>query len=183
VGVEESRSSFQQVQPVENEAAMRDVILPRPAPDVPFARDSPAEVLVVEDDEDELRILHRVLRRHGMESRFKIVGSGEDALAYLRAATTHDERKHSRPKVVILDLKLPGIGGREVLREIRADARMSTLAVVILSSSRSERDVCECYRLGANSFVPKPLARDHPGDHLLDIAKYWVEINRPVPGS
>jgi len=140
------------------------------------------DVLVVEDDEDELRIIDRAIRRHGMESRFKIVRSGEDALSYLRPSAGSEERGEApRPKVVLLDLKLGGIGGQEVLRRVRADDRLCTLPIVVVSSSRDENVVSDCYRLGANSFVPKQPGLEYPGDRVVEIARYWLELNRTVP--
>ena len=142
---------------------------------------SKPDVLIVEDDEDEVRIITRALRRHGMISRFKIVRSGEAALAYLDEDSKGvDHHAPMRPKVILLDLKLSGINGREVLRRIRAHDGLCTIPVVILSSSTSADELCECYRLGANSFVTKPVALDHPGDHVLEIARYWLDLNRPV---
>jgi len=138
------------------------------------------EVLVVEDDEDEVRIIARALRRHGMTSLFKIVRSGEAALAYLEEDSKGAEHHGARPKVILLDLKLSGIHGREVLRRIRAHDHLCTIPVVILSSCSNADELCECYRLGANSFVQKPVAGDHPGDHVLEIARYWLDLNRPA---
>lgn len=138
------------------------------------------DVLVVEDDDDEVRIIRRAIQRSGMESRFLIVRSGEEALEYLRTSATREERKGPpRLKVVILDLKLTGIGGHDVLRAIRADEKLSTLPIVIVSSSRDQRDVFESYRLGANSFVSKNHGLEHPGDHVIAIARYWLELNKP----
>ena len=142
------------------------------------SRDLHPDVLVVEDDDDEVAIISRAIRRHGLASRFKIVRSGEDALAYL--AGTNESDDSGRPKVVLLDLKLGGIDGHEVLRRIRASEVTCTIPVVILSSSRSSDDLCKCYRLGANSFVTKPTRAEHPGEHVLEIARYWLELNRPA---
>jgi CheY-like chemotaxis protein len=143
-------------------------------------REPKPDVLVVEDDEDEVGFISRALRRHGMTSRFKIVRSGEEALAYLESTSRGESRRAVRPKVVLLDLKLTGIGGREVLQRIRAHDDLCTIPVVILSSSLSAEEVCDCYRLGANSFVAKPARSEHPGDHVLEIAHYWLDLNRPV---
>jgi CheY-like chemotaxis protein len=144
-------------------------------------RSEKPDVLIVEDDEDEVRIITRAVRRHGMASRFKIVRSGEAALTYLEEdAKSTDPHGAAKPKVILLDLKLSGIGGREVLRRIRAHDGLCTIPVVILSSSSNSEELCECYRLGANSFVPKPVQGDHPGDHVLEIARYWLDLNRPV---
>jgi two-component system response regulator len=136
--------------------------------------ESHAEVLVVEDDEDEQQIVGRALRRHGMEGRFRIVRSGEEALDYLRLGRPHP------PKVIFLDLKLTGIDGHEVLRRIRADDSLCNIPVVIVSSSTSDREICQCYRLGANSFVPKRHGPGPPGDYVVEAVHYWLELNRPV---
>ena len=142
------------------------------------------DVLVVEDDEDEVRIIDRAIRRHGMESRFKIVRSGEDALVYLHQTVGAEEiRGPPRMRVVILDLGLTGIGGQEVLRRVRADEKLCTIPIVVVSSSRSERDVCECYRLGANSFVSKHPGLEPPGERVVEIARYWLELNQPAAPS
>jgi two-component system response regulator len=135
------------------------------------------DVLVVEDDEDEVRFIRRAIRRNGVESRFKILPNGEDALEYLEG------RERTMPKLLVLDLDLPRLHGHEVLRRVRADERLRELPVVIVSSSRSDRDVRECYRLGANSFVPKSCGHKSPGEHILVIARYWLEFNRPIPAA
>ena len=134
-------------------------------------------MLVVEDDEDEVRIITRALRRHGMISRFKIVRSGEAALAYLDEDSKGlDHHGPMRPKVILLDLKLSGINGREVLRRIR---RLGGRDPGGHPPVVERRRPCECYWLGANSFVTKPVALITPAtcarDRLL-----LADVNRPV---
>jgi len=142
------------------------------------------DVLVVEDDDDEVRFITRAIQRDGTAGRFKIVRSGEEALEYLDSASHGDA--HSKrapkplPKVVLLDLKLSGIGGAEVLRHMRADAALRTIPVVILSSTSNEEEICNCYRIGANSFVSKPARSENPGAHVPQIARYWIDLNRPA---
>jgi two-component system, response regulator len=155
---------------------------PQAQPDAGGALEPRPDVLVVEDDEDEVRIIQRAIRRKGLESRFKIMHTGEDALDYLHALASNEGSTHaSLPKLVMLDLKLTGIGGEEVLRQIRADERLHALPIVIVSSSRSERDIRDCYRLGANSFVRKHCGHEAPGEHVLVIARYWLDFNQPSP--
>lgn len=159
-----------------------DVTAPQAQSDAEWTPSPRPDVLVVEDDEDEVRIIQRAIRRNGLESRFKILSTGEDALDYLHASLSEESGRHSAlPKVVMLDLKLSGIGGEEVLRQIRADEKLRALPIVIVSSSRSERDVRDCYRLGANSFVRKHRGQEAPGEHVLVIARYWLDFNQPSP--
>lgn len=139
------------------------------------------EVLLVEDEDDEIWILGHALQRHRMEARFKIVRSGEEALGYLRTSTSRRDGDPPRPKLIVLDLKLGGISGHAVLREIRANPDLRRIPVVILSSSMSDADLCECYECGANSFVPKQPGRTPAGEHVVEIARYWLELNRPAP--
>lgn len=141
------------------------------------------EVLIVEDDDDEVRFITRAIQRHGMSSRFKIVRSGEAALEYLESTARADPRAPPAPRVVLLDLKLSGIDGSEVLRRIRAHDDLCTIPVVILSSTSSADEICNCYRLGANSFVAKPAGSAEPGAHVLEIARYWLDLNRPAGAS
>lgn len=164
------------------EPAGDDFTAPQVQPDVEGTLEPRPDVLVVEDDEDEVRIIQRAIRRNGLESRFKILPTGEDALDYLHASVSNEGGSHpALPKVVMLDLKLTGIGGEEVLRQIRADERLRALPIVVVSSSRSERDVRDCYRLGANSFVRKHGGHETPGEHVLVIARYWLDFNQPAP--
>jgi two-component system, response regulator len=165
-------------------ASDAEVVTPQLQSDGGSAPDRRPDVLVVEDDEDEVRIIQRAIRKSGLESRFKILPTGEDALEYLRtSASSESERRPNMPKLVMLDLKLSGIGGQEVLRQIREDERLHNLPIVIVSSSRSERDVRDCYRLGANSFVRKHRGYGSPGEHVLVIARYWLDFNQPALSS
>jgi CheY-like chemotaxis protein len=138
------------------------------------------EVLIVEDDEDEVRFITRAIQRHGVPSRYKIVRTGEAALEYLESTARHDQRSPPAPKVVLLDLKLTGMDGSEVLKRIRAHDELCTIPVVILSSTSSADEICACYRSGANSFVAKPARSENPGSHVLEISRYWLDLNRPA---
>jgi CheY-like chemotaxis protein len=119
--------------------------------------DRSADVLIVEDDDEEVRFIARAIQRHEVANRFKIVRSGEEALDYLES-TSLEKRGPAPPKVVLLDLKLSGIDGREVLRRMRADRGLSTIPVVVLSSTSKPAgftiDWITCPSLAATGSVP-----------------------------
>ncbi len=137
------------------------------------------EILLVEDSEDDAWIARRAFRRHRMEQCLVLVRSGEEAIQYLRSCADPEGRGHPRPRVVFLDLDLPGIHGCAVLEEMRADEQLRKIPVVIVSSSTSDADVRRCYRLGANSFVVKRYGQPQPGEYVVEMARYWLDLNEP----
>lgn len=117
-----------------------------------------APILVVEDDENDVLLIRRTLSNSGIPNPRHFVGSGEEVIDYLVAAGRYADRKrYPLPALVLLDLKLPGMDGFDILQWIRADPRFRDLPVVVLTSSKGIRDVTKAYRLGANSFLVKPL--------------------------
>jgi CheY-like chemotaxis protein len=133
-----------------------------------------ADILLVEDDPNDVEVARRAFRRSGLADRVAVARDGEEALARVR-----DGGNGWRlPRVVFLDLRLPGLNGWDVLRRLRADERTRDLPVVIVSSSSRESDVRESYRAGANSFLVKQYQRERPGQYLVDAARYWIELNR-----
>jgi two-component system response regulator len=132
------------------------------------------EILLVDDSEDDVVVALRAFRRHGLEHRVYVARDADEALRHLLAASPP-------PRVVLLDLRMPGVDGREVLRAVRADARTRWLPVVVVSSSNRPEDVQECYRLGANSYVTKQYGNQSPGDYLARVARYWLELNQETP--
>ena len=139
-----------------------------------------ASVLLVEDSDDDAWVAKRAFMRHHLGDQLAVVRTGEEALDYLREIVSRDGDTRTRPKVVFLDLKLPGINGHEVLRQMRADERLRSVPVVVISSSNLDSDVAEAYRLGANSFVSKQYGQPKPGEYLIDIARYWLTLNQPM---
>lgn len=137
----------------------------------------PQPILLVEDDPNDVAVALRALRRSGFEA-VDVARDGEEALDYLRSAAGDHE---DCPVVVFLDLKMPRLDGWEVLREIRADRRMATLPVVVVSASRRPDDVRRSYELGANSFLVKQFDARRPGGYLVDAARYWIELNEAPP--
>jgi CheY-like chemotaxis protein len=130
------------------------------------------EILLVEDSDADRQFALRALRLRDLEARVATAEDGVVALELLHGAAP------LRPKVMILDLQLPRLGGMDVLRRVRADARTRTLPVVTLTSSTEERDIAECYRLGVNSYVVKPGDFDQFAQTVSTLASYWVHLNQ-----
>jgi len=138
------------------------------------------EILLVEDNPSDLELALRVFKKHGIASRIEVARDGEEALNFLFGEGMHVGRGTIRvPKVILLDLKLPKIGGLEVLRRIKADPRTRMIPIVVLTSSREEKDLLESYQLGVNSYIVKPVDFNQFNDCLRDIGMYWVLSNAP----
>lgn len=138
------------------------------------------EILLVEDSPEDRELTIRALKRHNLLNRLHAVADGEEALEFLFATGRYAHRAGQRaPRIVCLDLKLPRVDGLEVLRRIRADERTRSLPVVVLTSSREERDIVETYRLGVNSYVVKPVEFDAFAQAVSDLGLYWLLLNQP----
>ena len=145
---------------------------------------STSRMLLVEDNEDDIELTLRALKKNNLENDLVVCRDGEDAIAYLFRTGKHAHREPELPEVVLLDLKLPGISGLDVLRKIRADDRLKTLPVVILTSSSEDRDMVESYKLGANSYVQKPIDFSEFLEATRQLGMYWLVLNRrPGPGA
>jgi len=131
------------------------------------------DILLVEDNPDDAELAARALkkRRIPQAGRIAIARDGEEALRVLANAP-------AAPKVVIVDLKVPKIGGLDVLRHVRNDAHLRATPVVVFTSSAEEADVAASYRLGANSYVVKPVDADSFAQAVGDLAAYWVSLNQ-----
>ena len=130
------------------------------------------EILLVEDNPQDAEMTQRALRQHNLVNRLHWVKDGAEALEYLLA---NDRQK---PKLVLLDLKMPKVDGIEVLRRMKADASLRAIPVVIRTSSNEERDVAETYRLGVNSYIVKPVEFEAFLETVTKIGLYWVLTNR-----
>lgn len=131
-------------------------------------------ILLVDDDDDHLFIAERAIEQAGLDVQLCMAHDGGEALRVLDQETTEDG---SRVAVVLLDLRMPGMGGIDMLRRMRADERTRAIPVVIVSSSDRADEVRESYREGANSYVVKRYEADRPGGYVADVARYWVELN------
>lgn len=138
-----------------------------------------ADVLLVEDDPNDAEVARRAFRRSGLEGSLVVVRDGQEALDYVFGSASDDSGDpRPVPRVIFLDLKLPGLNGWDVLRCLRSHVRTEEVPVVMVSSSDRESDIRESYRLGANSFLVKQYQRERPGQYLADAARYWLELNR-----
>ncbi|MHB8106306.1 MAG: response regulator [Candidatus Cryosericum sp.] len=136
-------------------------------------------ILLVEDNPDDVALTLRALKKNNIANDVVVAGDGEEALEYLTATGRYAGRAVSDvPQVVLLDLKLPKVGGLEVLRAMRADPRTRTLPVVVLTSSTEERDIVASYQLGANSYVRKPVDFDQFVDAIRQLGLYWLVLNQ-----
>jgi two-component system response regulator len=138
-----------------------------------------AEVLLVEDDPNDVEVARRAFRRSGLEASLVVVRDGQQALDYVYGREGADSGvSRPVPRVIFLDLKMPGLDGWDVLRSLRSHERTVEVPVVMVSSSDRESDIRESYRLGANGFLVKQYQRERPGQYLADAARYWLELNR-----
>ena len=134
--------------------------------------------MLIEDNPDDTELIKRAFEKSNIMNELLTFGNGEDALAYLFRP---DLREEELPQVILLDLKLPKIDGLEVLKRIRNNEKTGLLPVVILTSSREERDLAAGYRLGANSYIQKPVDFDRFAEAVNDLGLYWLVLNIPAP--
>ncbi len=138
------------------------------------------EILLVEDNPDDVELTLRALKKHNLTNKVHVARDGEEALAYFFADESPEALKRNHiPKVILLDLKLPKVDGIEVLRRLKASERTKKIPVVVLTSSNQERDLKDCYDLGANSYITKPVAFDGFIKAVKEIGFYWLLLNQP----
>ncbi len=136
------------------------------------------EILLVEDNPSDAELTSRALKKKNLIERVYHVKDGAEAISFIFAEGEFaGEFKVNLPKLILLDLKMPKVNGLEVLRKIRADDRTKMIPVVILTSSKEARDIAEAYKLGANSFIEKPLEFDKYMSAVSEIANYWMGLN------
>jgi two-component system, response regulator len=144
---------------------------------------TPIDILLVEDNPDDLALVLRALRSQRLADRIEVTYDGADALDFIFCTGAYIHRCiENRPRLILLDLKLPKVSGLEVLQRLKADPCTRSIPVVALTSSAQERDVAESYQLGVNSYIVKPLGFGELTEVLRQIARYWLELNRPAPG-
>ena len=142
--------------------------------------DGRVDILMVEDNaNDEALTLHE-LAKYQLTNRVQVVRDGQEALEYVFCTGRYATRDiNDQPNVILLDIKLPFVDGLEVLRRIKSDNRTRTIPVVMLTSSREERDLVESYRLGVNSYIVKPVDFDQFKESARTLGMYWLLLNRP----
>jgi CheY-like chemotaxis protein len=139
------------------------------------------EVLLVEDDPDDLELTLNALHEARITNPIQIARDGEEALDYIFNRGSFANRETTRPRVILLDLKLPKVDGLQVLRQIKADPHTKGIPVVILTSSGEERDLIEGYRLGANSYIQKPVDFAQFQSTIRELGYYWLVVNQAPP--
>lgn len=141
------------------------------------------EILLVEDNPNDLELAMHALKKNNLANRIQVARDGQEALDFIcgRGAWTGRLLKNG-PRVILLDLKLPKVDGLDVLRAIKADENTRTIPIVIMTSSREERDLVESYRLGVNSYIIKPVDFAQFTEAVSHLGFYWLLLNK-VPGN
>jgi two-component system, response regulator len=138
------------------------------------------EVLLVEDNASDAEMTIRALRKNNLANRLLHVKDGAEALDFIFAEGEYTGRQMEHtPKVILLDLKMPKVNGKEVLQKIKSDTRTKKIPVVVLTSSREDPDIKDCYELGVNGYVVKPVEFDEFHKAISDLGLYWLIVNEP----
>jgi len=138
------------------------------------------DILLVEDNQDDLDLALHALRRENLANKILVVRDGEEALDFLFCRGKFAGRSVDQaPKLVLLDLKLPKVDGMEVLKQSKSDPRLKSIPVVIMTSSKEERDLVASYNLGANSYIQKPVDFEKFRNTVKTVGLYWLVINQP----
>jgi len=140
----------------------------------------PVDILLIEDNPNDIKLALHAFRKQNLAEFVHVVRDGAEAMEFLFATARYEDRSTmALPKVILLDLKLPLVDGVEVLRRIKGDERLQPVPVVILTSSQEERDLMQCYRLGANSYLVKPVDFDQFNEVVHCLSFYWLKLNCP----
>ena len=141
---------------------------------------NPVEILLVEDNPQDLELALRALEKAKISNRIQVARDGAEALEFVFGEGPHAGRKLTDgPKVILLDLKLPKVDGLEVLKRLKGDPKTRMIPVVILTSSKEQRDVVESYQLGVNSYIVKPVNFESFAGAVRDLGFYWLLLNQP----
>ena len=140
-------------------------------------------ILLVEDDPKDIELTLEALAEYNLSNKIVIARDGVDALDYLYRRGRFAERTGGNPVVMLLDLKMPRLDGVEVLKRIKSDEQLRVVPVVVLTSSRESRDLQECYKLGVNAYVVKPVRFAEFIEAIKQIGVFWALLNEPPPDS
>ena len=138
------------------------------------------EILLVEDNPNDVELTLRALKKNSIANKILVVNDGAEALDFIFSTGSYKGRaQDNQPKVILLDLKLPKISGIEVIRKMKSDESTKTIPIVALTSSEEEKDIEECYELGVNSYIVKPVDFEKFSKVVADIGLYWLLVNKP----
>ena len=141
------------------------------------------EILLVEDDPNDVELTMHAFDKYRLSNHVDVVRDGQEALDYLFRSGAYANRPPVNPRLVLLDVKLPKLNGLEVLARIRDDPRTKGVPVVMLTSSREDRDINQGYALGINSYIVKPVDFAQFAEAVRTLGMYWLVLNTPPPGS
>jgi DNA-binding response OmpR family regulator len=142
-----------------------------------------ARILLVEDDPRDVELTLTALGEYNLANEVVVARDGEKALDYLYSRGEFSNRSNDNPAVLLLDLKLPKVDGLQVLQQIKSDARLKLIPVVVLTSSHEEKDMVRSYTLGVNAYVVKPVDFHEFVNAIKELGVFWAVINEPPPGS
>ena len=138
------------------------------------------EILLVEDNPQDLKLTQRALKKANLANHIQVARDGEEALQFIFCEGPYAGRKiQNGPKVILLDLKLPKVDGKEVLERIKSDPRTKMIPVVVLTSSKEQSDLVESYKLGVNSYIVKPVNFEGFAAAVQELGMYWLLLNQP----
>src|SRR5713101_6705254 len=142
------------------------------------------EILLADDSPSDVELTVRELRRHKLANHIQVAEDGQEALDFIFCRGPFKDRSFAQPpRVILLDLKMPKVDGIEVLRAIRSDERTKAIPVVILTSSKEQRDVIDGYKLGVNAYVQKPVDFDDFRNAIARVGLFWLAVNEPPPAE
>jgi CheY-like chemotaxis protein len=136
------------------------------------------EILLIEDNPFEAELAIRNLKKNHLANNLIHMDDGAEALDFIFARGRYEGSYRPNPKLILLDLKLPKVSGHEILRQIRADERLKSTPVVVLTSSNEESDIMESYKLGVNSYIVKPVNFEAFSKSIADLGMYWMVLNK-----
>lgn len=137
------------------------------------------EILLVEDNSSDAKLTIRALKKHNLCNNIVHLVDGAEALDFIFAQGNYSTRSiENKPKIVLLDLKMPKVSGLEVLKQIKRDPRTQSIPVIVMTSSKEDQDIDACYKLGVNSYVVKPVGFDNFSKAVVELGMYWMVVNQ-----
>jgi CheY-like chemotaxis protein len=139
------------------------------------------EILFIEDNDNDIQLTLRALRKRNLTNQIHIIKDGEEALEYIFSMGKYSGRDITvKPKLILLDLKLPKVDGLEILKQVKSDERTKSIPVVMLTSSREENDMIQSYNYGVNSYIVKPINFNKFSEAVASLGLYWLLLNESI---